>query len=314
MTDLQNETAFRPRSRLAVVSILGLLLIAGLLALGTWQVKRLFWKLDLIARVEQRIGAPPVPAPPRSDWPNVSPARDEYRHVALHGRFLNDEETLVYAATELGAGYWVMTPLALHDGTIVLVNRGFVPMERRDPKARQQGRIEDEVKVTGLMRMDEPKGSLLQSNRPREDRWYSRDVGAIAAARGLSPRCALLRRCRRVFHSWDASRRRADARRLSQQSPGLRVDLVLSRSHDGGNAGDFLALGAEIELRRGVMAAPEEGQFAELSVMDVPAAATLRPSWPVTLTVWRWTEPEVPPTSTFAPTPAPSVASAVAPL
>ncbi|PLU35373.1 SURF1 family protein [Sinorhizobium medicae] len=187
MTDLQNETAFRPRSRLAVVSILGLLLIAGLLALGTWQVKRLFWKLDLIARVEQRIGAPPVPAPPRSDWPNVSPARDEYRHVALHGRFLNDEETLVYAATELGAGYWVMTPLALHDGTIVLVNRGFVPMERRDPKARQQGRIEDDVKVTGLMRMNEPKGSLLQSNRPREDRWYSRDVGAIAAARGLSP-------------------------------------------------------------------------------------------------------------------------------
>ncbi|ASY72879.1 SURF1 family protein [Sinorhizobium fredii] len=188
MSDRENDTTSRPLPRLAValISIIGLLLVAGLLALGTWQVKRLSWKLDLIARVEERIHAAPVPPPSRSDWANVGAVRDEYRRVRVRGRFLDDKETLVYAATELGAGYWVMTPLALSDGTTVLVNRGFVPADKRSPAARSRGQTTGDTTVTGLMRMDEPEGSLLRSNKPREDRWYSRDVGAIAAARGLS--------------------------------------------------------------------------------------------------------------------------------
>ncbi|MDW9633129.1 SURF1 family protein [Sinorhizobium meliloti] len=186
MSDTELTSSPHSRLSLAILSILGLLLIAAFAALGTWQLKRLSWKLDLIARVEERVHAAPMPVPPRNDWPNVNAARDEYRHVALQGRFLNDKETLVYAATERGAGYWVVTPLAAADGTTVLVNRGFVPTERREASTRREGQIEGEAKVTGLMRMDEPDGSLLQSNRPGENRWYSRDVGAIAAARGLS--------------------------------------------------------------------------------------------------------------------------------
>ncbi len=178
----------RPRSRRSptVINAFGLLLIAGLLALGTWQVKRLFWKLDLIARVEARVHAAPVAAPVRGQWSSINAAGDEYRRVRLRGRLLNDKETLVYTATELGAGYWVMTPLARDDGTTVLVNRGFVPTERRASAARSQGQISVETEVIGLMRMSEPGGSLLRSNRPSDDRWYSRDVAAIAATRDLS--------------------------------------------------------------------------------------------------------------------------------
>ncbi len=176
----------RARPSLVLLSVIGLLLIAALLALGTWQVKRLLWKLDLIARVEARIHAAAVPAPTQGDWPNIDAARDEYRRVRLRGRLLNDKEALVYTATELGAGYWVMTPLARDDGTTVLVNRGFVPSEKRAVSARRQGQVSGETEIAGLMRMSEPEGSLLRSNRPEDDRWYSRDVGAIAAARDLS--------------------------------------------------------------------------------------------------------------------------------
>lgn len=42
------------------------------------------------------------------------------------------------------------------------------------------------VTITGLLRITEPKGAFLHSNAPRENRWYSRDVVAIAQARGLS--------------------------------------------------------------------------------------------------------------------------------
>ncbi|WEX74244.1 SURF1 family protein [Sinorhizobium numidicum] len=187
MSDPDNEAASRPRSRLslAVLSAIGIFLIAVLLALGTWQVKRLFWKVDLIARVEARVHAEPVTVPARAEWPNINADTDEYRRVRVRGHYLNDKETLVYAATELGAGYWVTTPLALGDGTIVLVNRGFVPTEKRDATTRLQGQISGDTEVTGLMRMTEPKGAFLRSNKPSENRWYSRDVSAIAATGAL---------------------------------------------------------------------------------------------------------------------------------
>ncbi len=86
----------------------------------------------------------------------------------------------------LGPGYWVMTPLVLSDGTAILINRGFVPTDKRDPATRAAGQLSDPVTITGLMRMTEPKGSLLQSNDPAAARWYSRDVAAIAADKHIA--------------------------------------------------------------------------------------------------------------------------------
>ncbi|TFW03299.1 SURF1 family protein [Oxalobacteraceae bacterium OM1] len=155
---------------------------AVLAALGTWQVFRLQWKEALIARVEERVHAAPVPAPGPERWPDVTAASDEYRHVRLTGSFLADRSTRVQAVTELGSGYWVLTPLRTADGNVVLVNRGYVPADAlRDAGAAPAGT----VTLTGLLRITEPGGGFLRKNDPAHDRWYSRDVQAIAAARGL---------------------------------------------------------------------------------------------------------------------------------
>lgn len=154
--------------------------------LGTWQVQRRAWKLDLIARVDQRVHAPAVPPPPPAEWSQVTAANSEYRHVRVTGTFLNESETLVQALTELGTGYWVLTPLRLADGTLLMVNRGFVPPERRDRAAHEAGAATVGATVTGLLRISEPKGWFLRRNDPAKGLWYSRDVEAIAAARGLS--------------------------------------------------------------------------------------------------------------------------------
>jgi surfeit locus 1 family protein len=151
-------------------------------ALGTWQVKRRAWKLDLIARVEQRVQAPATPAPGPSRWPDVTAATDEYRHVTATGTFLDASQTLVQAVTDLGAGYWVLTPLQAGDGSTVLVNRGFVAADDR-------GRVQpggSDAAVTGLLRITEPAGAFLRHNNPAANQWYSRDVAAIAASRGLT--------------------------------------------------------------------------------------------------------------------------------
>jgi surfeit locus 1 family protein len=177
--------AARGTVRSQLLPILALLGIAGLLALGVWQIERRAWKVALIDRVEQRLHALPEPMPASASWPAINAANAEYRRVTVTGHFLHDRETLVKAVTEEGAGFWVLTPLQTAEGTVVLINRGFVPPERRDPISRRDGNPREDVSVTGLLRMREPRGGFLRSNDPAGDRWYSRDVSAIAAARGL---------------------------------------------------------------------------------------------------------------------------------
>ena len=170
---------------LVAFNLVAILLAAGLAAISVWQLQRRAWKLDLIARVEERVHAVATSAPGPERWADVSAATDEYRRVTATGEWLGDRTAFVRASTALGGGYWVVTPLARDNGTTILVNRGFVPADRRDPalwRPESPGR----VIVTGLLRLPEPGGTLLRSNDPESDRWFSRDVAGIAASRGLA--------------------------------------------------------------------------------------------------------------------------------
>jgi len=163
-----------------------LALFIVLLQLGNWQVRRLAWKQDLIARVDARLHAAPVPAPGIEDWPafarTSTRADHEYRRVTVQGRWLHQHTARVQATTALGAGYWVLTPLQQDDDTLVWVNRGFVP-----PKWQDDGDHNAIVQLTGLLRLTEPNGAFLRKNAPQANRWHSRDVAALTAARGLPP-------------------------------------------------------------------------------------------------------------------------------
>jgi surfeit locus 1 family protein len=164
---------------LGVIAVLGAFLFG---ALGVWQLQRLGWKNDLVAAIEARTTAAPVD--PSKVWDSFAPEQDEYRRVVVSGRFDHAAETMVQAVTAYGGGFWVVTPLVLPDGRSVLVNRGFVPPEQRDPGTRPGS--EGDVTVTGLLRQSEPGGGFLRSNDPVGERWFSRDVAAIAADKGVS--------------------------------------------------------------------------------------------------------------------------------
>lgn len=155
----------------------------GLILLGIWQLERRAWKLDLIERVDARVHAAPLAPPGPGEWPTLSAGRDEYRNVAVSGRFLHGRDTQVQAVTVRGAGFWLLTPLQREDGSVVLVNRGFVPPGWTG--APDASSAPPEVRVTGLLRLSEPGGGFLRSNAPALSRWYSRDVQAIATAQGL---------------------------------------------------------------------------------------------------------------------------------
>jgi len=165
--------------RILTLTLIGCV-IAGLLALGVWQLQRRAWKLDLIQRTETMLRSPPVPAPPPTAWGSIG-TNDVYRPVTVTGRYRTNTDSYTQAATALGGGFWILTPLDTGHFT-VLVNRGFVPPEQRGKVPPPPGI----VTVRGLLRVTEPGGGFLRHNDPGADRWYSRDVAAIAAKRGLS--------------------------------------------------------------------------------------------------------------------------------
>ena len=214
----------RARSWNLALAIFGLLLFGVFVALGTWQVERLAWKRDLIERVDAGVHAAPVAAPGPATWPVVTRADDEYRRVEITGRFEHERETLVQAATVLGAGYWVLTPLRTDAGWRVLVNRGFVPPEARARSARTAVNPDGEVRVTGLLRITEPDGGFLRDNDPAAGRWYSRDVAAISRALALENTAPYF-----IDQAADAADASAEAAGVQWPAPGLTV--IAFRNH-----------------------------------------------------------------------------------
>ncbi|HWX82474.1 MAG TPA: SURF1 family protein [Xanthobacteraceae bacterium] len=177
-------------------SWLGLLLPAlfafiVLIGLGTWQVERKAWKEALIASLTERLAAPPQALPAPATWPKLDPADDEYRRVKFTALFDNAAEALVYGAASAfrpdvsGPGYWVFTPARLSDGGIVMVNRGFVPEGRKDPKSRAAGEISGPVAITGALRWPDTRHWFTPADDAAHNLWFNRDPQAIAAAKGL---------------------------------------------------------------------------------------------------------------------------------
>jgi len=179
-----------PRGRGIVIPIaFTLAAVAGLIALGTWQLERKSWKEGLIGELEKKLSALPAALPLREQWPQLSPDKDEFRRVKFPADVL-DQEALVYTSGSAirpdvsGPGYWVLSPARLTDDSLVVVNRGFVPDGKQDPSTRREGQPRGAIEVIGAMRWPEPRGLFTPSDTPAKNLWFVRDPAAIAAAKG----------------------------------------------------------------------------------------------------------------------------------
>jgi surfeit locus 1 family protein len=171
-----------------------------LIALGTWQIQRKAWKEALIASLTERLAAPAKELSPPADWPKLDRTRDEYSRVKFEARFDNSREALVFAAPStfrpdaVGLGYWVFTPARLDDGSTVMVNRGFVPDGRQDPKSRSIGQVAGPVEITGAMRWPDGRHWFTPNDDPTHNLWFTPDPQSIAAAKGLDSRASPIAR------------------------------------------------------------------------------------------------------------------------
>ncbi|MFZ5608296.1 MAG: SURF1 family protein [Pseudomonadota bacterium] len=165
-----------------LATLIGLAILIGL---GTWQMERRAWKHALIETIDARLAAPPVDVPATlatpEDW--------EFRKVRVRGRFLHDKERHVYrVGPQGGAGYQVFTPLAREDGAILMVDRGWVAQEAKDPATRQQGQIAGLIAVTGVLRLAEkpPRFSTSAVGDGEKNIYYRATPAYLATEVGLA--------------------------------------------------------------------------------------------------------------------------------
>jgi surfeit locus 1 family protein len=170
-----------------------ILAFAVLIGLGTWQLQRKAWKEGLIASLTAQLAASPIALPAASTWARLDENRLQYHRVTLTAQFDNSKEALVYAAPSAfrrdvnGPGYWIFTPARLTDGSLVVVNRGFVPEGRQDPQSRPQGEIAGPVTIVGALRWPDTRHWFTPTDDPAHNLWFAADPTAIAAAKGLGP-------------------------------------------------------------------------------------------------------------------------------
>ncbi|HEY5377922.1 MAG TPA: SURF1 family protein [Pseudolabrys sp.] len=163
--------------------------VAILIGLGVWQLDRKVWKENLIATLDERLVRAPADLPPPDDWVRLTPGKDEYTRVKFPAEFLLGEGALIYTAGSAfrpdvqGPGYWVFAPARLTGGSIVVVDRGFVPYDRKDPASRAQGAPLGSIDIVGVMRWPETRGMFTPNDEPQNNVWFLRDQKAIAAVK-----------------------------------------------------------------------------------------------------------------------------------
>jgi surfeit locus 1 family protein len=169
-----------PRSAsLIIAAILG---VAMLCTLGVWQLQRLQWKTALIAERRAELAAPPVGlAAVLSD---IKAGKTiDYRPVTLAGRFLPGKDLHLFS-TAYGPGWEIVSPFLTSEGTVVLVDRGFLP-EVSGKAITSPAPPTTALAISGFAH--EPaagKPAFVPRNDPERNRWFWWDLRAMAASAG----------------------------------------------------------------------------------------------------------------------------------
>ena len=157
-------------------ALFGLIGVAILLTLGTWQLRRMTWKQQMLAEIQTGIDAPGGPLPEIVD-PSM-----KYRPVETEGRTTGDEILVLSGSREQGGGYQVISGFETADGRRIMVDRGFIPQDDR-----HKPRPPVPLRVRGNLHWPQEKGGATPEPNLTEGIWFARDVPAMAAQLGTQP-------------------------------------------------------------------------------------------------------------------------------
>jgi surfeit locus 1 family protein len=147
-------------AHLLLPTALMLAALAVLTGLGTWQLQRMTWKDGIIEGLKDGARRSPIPFADWLDTATISSGTDrryvvdgrEFVRIEATGRFQHEHESYAYTVRNGRPGYAVFTPLLMANGNIVVVNRGFVPQELREPASRPNSLPSGTLTIRGMTR------------------------------------------------------------------------------------------------------------------------------------------------------------------
>lgn len=147
------------------------LAVLTMMGLGVWQIQRLQWKEGMIAEIAQANETLPV-----EGWPQDVAALGWHR-LQVSGHFLHKDEFHLAARYYRGqVGYHILTPFQLEDGRVVLLNRGWVPPEKKDAAKRAEGQVDGPLSLLVQVRTDKDRNLFTPDAAPASNIWFWRDI------------------------------------------------------------------------------------------------------------------------------------------
>ncbi|WP_375458776.1 SURF1 family protein [uncultured Enterovirga sp.] len=165
--------------------------LAVLVSLGNWQLDRKSWKEGLLAQIESRAYGEAGEVLPEASWSDWRAEADEFRRIELRGTLLHDLTVPIHGLAEerrglAVQGFYLFTPLRRSDGSVVVVNRGFVPTELRDATLSAAASGPSEARIVGLVRAPETRALFVPGNDAGRNSWFVRNLSDIAEAKRLT--------------------------------------------------------------------------------------------------------------------------------
>ncbi|GGX49034.1 SURF1-like protein [Tateyamaria omphalii] len=169
--------------RLLFLMTFGLMGAGILISLGVWQVQRLAWKQDLLARIEAQISAEPIALKEA-----LEPTFQRYAPVEVEGEFGVDHIRMLASRRTTGAVHRIIRPFNVEGFGSVLVDTGW-QVDGREVRSVTQ------VRLTLVGNLDAPNevDKFTPAPDPEANLWFARDVPALAAALNTQPILIVLR-------------------------------------------------------------------------------------------------------------------------
>ena len=171
------------RARFILTLVLALIVLAVLVSLGTWQMRRLEWKRGVLADIEARIAAAPADLPASPE-----PARDRYLPVRLSGTLTGEGVRVLASTRDRGAGYRIIEVLETGAGRRLMVDLGFLPVAAATPE------LTGPLTVTGNLHWPDELDRWTPPPEPERGLFFARDVPTLAAHLGTEPLLIVARR------------------------------------------------------------------------------------------------------------------------
>ena len=164
------------------ILLIGFAGTACLLYLGKWQIDRLYWKLDVLKKIDQKIAAAPVllPAEP-------SESVHKYLSVEISGQFLQESIRVLASKKRYGAGYRIIHVFRTN-GRRLLVDLGFVGLE-----TDYDIDLSSDISLVGNLHWPDEVDNFTPEPDLENNIWFARDVERVASALQTEPILIILK-------------------------------------------------------------------------------------------------------------------------